>query len=67
MGLTVSVELLFETDTSVNLRGVELLVSQDGLYRANVRAVVVHQRGHRVTKDVASARFIDPSRFDATT
>lgn len=34
MGLTVSIEQLFETDTGVNLRGVELLVTQDDMYRA---------------------------------
>ncbi len=58
MGLTMRVEQLFETDASVDLCGVELLVTKDGLDRANVRAVVVHQRGHRVTEDVASSRFV---------
>lgn len=37
MGLRVSVEQLFKTDASVNLRGVELLVTEYGLDRANVR------------------------------
>lgn len=61
MGLRMSFKQFFKPHASVDLRRIETLVSQDRLNRANVGPVVVHQRRHRVPKDVTSARLLNPS------
>ena len=64
MRLGVSVEQLFEADTSVDLRGVELGVAQDGLNVSDICSRIVHQSGHGVAVDVAGSRFVDIGSLD---
>ena len=57
---------LLQADTCVNLSGVEFFMAKDGLNRANVGSILVHQGGHGVTEDVTRSRFLDASGFDVT-
>ncbi len=42
-------------DLGINLRGLDVLATEDRLDVADVRAVLVHQSGHRVAKEMARA------------
>ena len=64
MSLAMCVEQLFQTDLSVNLSCVQFRVAKDGLNGADVCACVVHERGHGVTKDVASSGLFDVGTLD---
>jgi hypothetical protein len=57
------VEELLDANAGVDLRGIELLMPENGLESANVGAAILHQRGHGVTVDVASARLVDACRL----
>ena len=51
----------------VDLRRIALGVTEDLLDQRQVRAVLVHLRGHRVAVDVARARLVDPRRTQVAT
>jgi len=51
----------------VDLRRVALGVTEDLLDQRQVRAVLVHLRGHRVAVDVARAGLVDPRRTQVAT
>jgi hypothetical protein len=63
-GVSIGVDQLLDANTSINLRGIELFMPENGLKSANVGAAIVHQRGHGVTVDVAGARLVDACRLD---
>lgn len=67
MRLLMGLQEFFETDTRVDLRGVELGVPEDFLNGSDVRTGVVHESGHGVAEDVASAGFVDAGGFDVAT
>ena len=67
MCFAMCVEQLFQTDLSVDLSSIELCVTEDGLNGANVRAPVVHERGHGVSEDVAGSGLFNVGALDVST
>ena len=62
MGFVVDFAESFDRHVGVDLRRVELLVSQERLDRAQVRAAFEHQRRRRVAEHVATAGLRDARR-----
>ena len=67
MSFLVGFEQLAETDLGVDLRSIELGVSEYGLNGSYVRPVVVHERGHGVSVNVTCTRLADAGTLDVTT
>lgn len=53
-----------DTDLGVNLRGVQADMSEHGLDKTDVCAVLQHQRGHGVTEQMATAALADAGFVD---
>ncbi len=56
-----------DADLCVDLRGLQLGMTEHGLDEADVGSVLQHQRGHRVTEQMARATFADVGRIDVFT
>src|SRR5690606_12390141 len=64
MGTVVDSLQVLDTHAGVDLSGAQLGVAEDLLDQADVGAVLEHQRGHRMTKDMAGASFVDAGLLD---
>ncbi len=64
VGRIVDLAEVVDGNVGVDLRRVQILMTQQRLNASQVRAVLQHQRRCRVTEDVARTPLVDPCGFD---
>ena len=64
VGRIVDLAEVVDGDVGVDLRRVQILMTQQRLNAPQVRSVLQHQRRCRVTEDVARTPLVDPCGFD---
>ena len=64
VGRIVDLAEVVDGNVGVDLRRVQILMTQQRLNASQVRSVLQHQRRCRVTEDVARTPLVDPCGFD---
>ena len=64
VGRIVDLAEVVDGNVGVDLRRIQILMTQQRLNAPQVRSVLQHQRRCRVTEDVARTPFVDPCGFD---